>query len=333
MSTNGDVIVKLDDRARLLSAVLAATDYPEKTQKLKPHGTHAHARATRKFVAAHSQHAAVKATQTMLDENTPLEALFAMVMLMDWPSLQISTLPPFAPKNYNTLLLDFYKTAEIEKLWKQEKNAWDKTLSEAANVFKDVQFRKVFKPYLGEVTQELLFIPNISYPSSYDVGFQIGEQLVCIAPPPLAWGDSPPWPYDEATMVTHSYRAAMIIYGDTLLRNYLRTHAKELEEIVKIELPLTDQFKAQYPSWEEQFSTLFLSAVVAMYLEEHVDDREYKSYMLMEKKARGLTNLPGTVSVMRRYLQEVGGDKYENLIEFLPIFPKQLRVAQRIVTF
>lgn len=333
MSEQGDVVVKLDDRARLLSAVLAATDYPDKIQKLKPHGTHSHARTTRKFVASYTDHPAVVATQTLLDENTPLEALFALVMLMDWPTMNIPALPPFAPAKYNELLGDFYEKANISALWEREKIPWDKALNEATNVFKGVQFKSFYKPFLGEITQELIFVPSVGYPSSYDVGFQLGEQLVCIAPPPLAWGDSPPWPYDEATMVTHSYRAAMLVYGDTLLRNYLRTHAKALEEIVQTELPLTDQFKAQYPSWEEQFSTLFLSGVVAMYLEEHVDEREYKSYMLMEKKARGLTNLPGVVSVMRRYLQEVGSGKYSNLIEFLPIFPKQLRVAQRIVTF
>jgi hypothetical protein len=33
-----DVIVKLDDRVRLLSAVIAATNYPEYAQKIKPHG-------------------------------------------------------------------------------------------------------------------------------------------------------------------------------------------------------------------------------------------------------------------------------------------------------
>jgi hypothetical protein len=71
-----------------------------------------------------------------------------------------------------------------------------------------------------------------------------------------------------------------------------------------------------------------------MYLEEHVDKKEYRSYMLMEKKARGMSMLPGTVSVLRRYLQEVGrSDKYTNLIEFLPVFAKQLRVARKIVTF
>jgi hypothetical protein len=333
MSNASDVTVKVDDRVRLLSAVIAATDYPEKAQKRKPHGTHAHARMTRKHVAPYKMHPAVQATQAMLDENTPLEAMFALVMLMEWPDLSIASLPAFTPARYNDMLRDFYEKAELAAFWEQEKSTWSKSTTQVSNVFKDVEFKTFFRPFLGEVTASLLFMPNISYPSAEDIGFQISDQLVCIAPPPLAWGDSPPWPYDEATMVTHSYRSAMMAYGDTLLRNYLRRHAKELEEIVTVELPLTDQFKAQYPSWEEQFSTLFLSAMVAMYLEEHVDESEYKSYMLMEKKARGLTNLPGTVSVLRRYLQEVGGDKYKNLIEFLPIFPKQLRVAQRIVTF
>ena len=80
------------------------------------------------------------------------------------------------------------------------------------------------------------------------------------------------------------------------------------------------------------------------YLKEHADQlqnfsnnlgpKDKEGYnMLMEKKARGMAMLPGTVSVLRRYLQEVGNTHYTNLIEFLPYFPKQLRVAKKIVTF
>ncbi len=328
-----DVLVKLDDRARLMSAILAATNYPEQTQRIKPHGTHAHARATRKHLANHVAHPAVTATQELLDQNTPLEALFALVMLMEWPSMAIPGLPHWAPQNYNELLKDFYVTTQLEQLWEQEKAPWEKSIKEATHAFNGVHFSQFFEPFLGKIEQQFVFFPNITFPSDYDVGFQIGNEVICIAPPPLAWGDSPPWPYDEPTQITYSYRAAMMVYGKVLLRNYLHTHAKALEEITTIDLPVTDQFKAQHPSWEAQFSTLFLSATVAMYLEEHVDEKEFKSYMLMEKKARGMTNLPGTVSVMQRFLQERGNGKYENLIEFLPIFPKQLRVAQRIVTF
>ena len=334
MSEQHDVIVKTDDRVRLMGAVLAATNYPDEVQRTKPHGTHAHARTTRKHMSQFSDHPAVQSTQNLLDQNTPLEALYALVMLMEWPGMKIAALPSWAPKNYGGQLQSLYEKAELEQFWQQEKNVWDKARTESLRVFNDeIQFKSFIEPFLGEVADTFVFIPSISYPSNYDIGLHLGKELICIAPPPLAWGDSPPWPYDEATQITYSYRAAMMVFGRILLRDYLHKHAEDLEEIVKTELPLTDQFKAQYPTWEEQFSTLFLSAVVAMYLEKHVDEQEYKSYMLMEKKARGMTNLPGTVSVMRRFLQEVGGGKYDTLIEFLPFFPKQLRVAQRIVTF
>jgi hypothetical protein len=329
-----DVIVKLDDRVRLLSAVIAATNYPEYAQKIKPHGTHAHARATLKYVADYSDHPAVKSTQSLLDNDTPLEALFALVMLMKWSDMSIAALPPWAPKDYNKQLADFYKKTKLADFWKQENARWEKAKTEATHVFDGkVEFKEFLAPFLGKVDKTLVFMPNISYPANHNLGFSLGDELICIAPPPLAWGESPPWPYDEPTMITHSYKTALLSYASVLLKAYLDAHETELAEISKEDLPLHEQFIAQYPTWREQFSTLFLSGIIAMYLEGHVDDKEYKAYMLMEKKASGLVNLPGTVSVMRRYLQEVGGDKYNNLIEFLPIFPKQLRVAQKIVRF
>jgi len=331
MTEVSDITVRLDDRARLLSAVLAATDFPERAQRLKPHGTHAHARATRKQLQAYGEHPAVKATQRMLDQNIPLEAIYALVMLMNWPEMSVAALPGWAPPRYNVLLRDFYEEAQLADWWQREGALWDKAVVEARNALQELRFKPFLKPFLGEIDQRLVFMPNISYPTDSDTGFQIGEELVCIAPPPLAWGDSPPWPYDEPTMIAHSYRTAMIVFGGMLLSNYLRAHPEQVAEIAQTELPLTDPFKARHPTWEDQFSTLFLSAVVAMYLEDYVDEKEYRAYVLMEKKARGMTNLPGTVNVLRRYLQEVGNDKYSNLIEFLPYFPRQLRVAQRMV--
>ena len=328
-----DVIVKLDDRVRLMSAVLAATHYPEIIQKTKPHGTHAHARATRKFLKDFQDQPAVKSTEALLDAGTSLESLFSLALQLELSSIGSSALPSFAPVGYNEQLQDFYETTGISEFWESEQHLWDKALAESNTVFSDTEFKAFLKPFFGEINYDLVFVPNISYPSSVDLGFQLGDSLICIAPPPLAWGDSAPWPYDEPSMITHSYGASLTAFANTLLENFLDEHAMELVDIVTIDLPLTDEFKERYPSWEDQFSILFLSALVAMYFEGHVAEIEYKSHMLMEKKARGLTNLPGVVSVMRRYLQEVGGGKYDNLIEFLPIFPKQLRVAQRMVTF
>lgn len=330
--TASDVKVHLDDRIRLMSAVLAATDHPEKSQQLKPHGTHAHARATRKYLSDHGSHPAAKTAQGLLDKGAPLEALFTLALMLRWPSLELEgQLPGWVPPPWIGQIRDFYAATEMESWWGKEKVVWDKALREARAVMKGVIFKDMLHPYFGDVKEDFEFIPNISYPTDHELGLRFGNQLICIAPPPMAWGDSPPWPYDEETMMMHSYRSALAQYGRILLLSYLRQYPDKVQEAAKTNLPVNDQFRAQFPSWEDQFTELFVTALVAMYLEQYVNEAEYKSFVLMERKVRGMNILPGTVSVMRRYLQE-RGNKYDTLIDFLPLFPKQLRVAKRIVT-
>ena len=80
-----DIIVKIDDRVRLMSALLAATRYPELSQQKKPHGTHAHARATKKYLTPQSAHAAATTLQTLLEQNSPMEAIFARAPVLRAP--------------------------------------------------------------------------------------------------------------------------------------------------------------------------------------------------------------------------------------------------------
>ena len=71
-SSISDVSVRLEDRIRLMSAVLAATDWPDKVHERKPHGTHLHARATRKHLHDFRTHEAVQAMQGLLNQGAPL---------------------------------------------------------------------------------------------------------------------------------------------------------------------------------------------------------------------------------------------------------------------
>ena len=50
----------------------------------------------------------------------------------------------------------------------------------------------------------------------------------------------------------------------------------------------------------------------------------------MEKKARGITIMPGVISVLQRYLNEYEDGKYSKFTEFLPHFPGHLRIAKTI---
>lgn len=332
MSKQPDVTVRLDDRLRLMSAVMAATDWPERSQKKQPHGTHAHARATRKFLADHRSHPAVQSMQGLLDQGAPLEAMFTFALCLSWPGqeLELDGLPGWVPPRWVVELRDFASKTGVAEWWQREDAAWQKSEQESLRMFTEVAFKPFLKPFIGEVAETLVFVPNISYPTDHEVGVRLGNELICVAAPRLAWGDSPPWPFDEDP--AHIYRAALSQYGRLMIIGYLRTHADRCAEATKIPLPVGEQFSAMYPSWEEQFTALFVAAAVAIYLEDYVSLVEAKAYVLMARKTQGMTILPGTISVLRRYLSERESGRYEDLLDFLPIFPKQLRVAKRITT-
>src|SRR2546421_9158022 len=87
------VTVRYDDRVRLLSAVLAATNYPDKAQDRKKHGTHLHARGTRKAVAEHTHQPAVSSMQALLDQKVPLSSMYSYVLRLSWPGLVADDVP------------------------------------------------------------------------------------------------------------------------------------------------------------------------------------------------------------------------------------------------
>jgi hypothetical protein len=328
--TNQDVTVRLDDRIRLMSAALAATDWPEKSQERQPHGTHAHARATRKYLDPHKSHPAIQTMQSLLDQGAPLEAMFTLAIQLDWPGLEIDELPRWVPAGWNSQLKDFYKTANLAKWWKDEDQVWKNSITESEKMFKGIEFRPFLKPFLGEVSEELIFIPSISYPTNLEIGIRHENELVCVTPPRLAWGDSAPWPFDEDP--GHVYRAALSQYGRLLMLTYLRENAEQLAPVAETPLPVSDQFRAKFPTWQEQFTNLFVAAAAALYLEKTISKAEANAYILMERRTNGMVILPAMVSVLRRYLSEYEKGRYQSIIDFLPVFPKQLRVANKIVT-
>jgi uncharacterized protein YbgA (DUF1722 family) len=330
------VKIILDDRLRLLSAALSATNFPQRAQERKRHHAHAYARATLKYLtdSGQHQHEAVQTLQAMLDKGITLEALFGVVYRASTPNLTLEDAPEWLPTGWLAQLWAFQQAADLPTFWSntQYARAWEDAEMQAKEIFADqVKFREFLTIFFGEMPQTFVFMPNLGYPADVEVGFATADELVCVVPPPLAWGESPPWPYNEATNVGHSYRSALSQYTRLLLQSYLRQNADKVAQASQKELPITEQLKAQYPTWEEQFVALFISGAVAIYLEDYYSKAEAQAFAMMEKRARGMVILPATISVLRRYMQEHGG-KFHALADFLNVFPAQLRVAKRIVT-
>lgn len=334
MSSPTPVAIILDDRLRLISSALAATNFPEKAQERKRHHAHAHARAIIKYLHEKemSKHPAIVAMQSLLDQGTPIEAFFTLAMSLTWPDLEGTNFPEWMPADWNKQLWDFYQKAELEKFWESAGKSWESAEVEAEKIFKGkVFFKEVLSPFVGEISEDFAFAPNILWPADREVGIRAGNMLISLVPPPLAWGESPPWPYDEETRLSeYTYPATLSQYARLLMLKYMRENAAKVGEATEKEIPIADSLKVQYPTWEDQFIALFQSAVVAIYLEDHISATEAKGYLLMERRIRNMTELPGTVSVLRRFLQEKE-NKFPTLADYLPVFPAQLRVAKKIV--
>jgi hypothetical protein len=219
MNKQSDVIVRLDPRIRLVSAALSVTNFPEKAQERKRYYAHAHARGTTKYLKDRGMHShpAVQSTQTLLDQNAPIEAMYTLIALLNWPGLPGKNLPRWVPEAWNEQLWDFYVKSELESFWKQEADVWEKAEIQAKAVFSNVKFKDFLNPFVGEIAEDLVFVPNICYPADEEVGIRVRDEIIAITPPPQAWGDSPPLPYNEETMLTHSYRAALTQYGRLLM--------------------------------------------------------------------------------------------------------------------
>lgn len=325
-----DVTVRIDNNFRIVSAVLAATDYPAKAQTHKPHGTHAHARATTRYLRGFRDHEAVRGMQALLDNGAPLEALFTLVAHLPWPSLEANALPKWVPAAWNVHLADFYQVADLAGWWEQEKNLWDASFDQSRRMFADAHFKAFLAQFVGDIQEDFVFVPNICYPADQEIGVRVGtKELIAICPPRLAWGDSPPWPFDEDKPYIH--RAALSKYTHMVLLGFLRANADVVVEAAKSELAVSDMFKSLYPTWGEQFVTIFVSAAIAVYLEQ-MDKLEARAYVKEQTKIHNMKILPGAISVLKRYLQERENGKFNTMADFLPVFPKQLKVAKRIIS-
>jgi hypothetical protein len=324
------VEVLVDDRVRLMSALLAATSWPDDEQTRKPHGTHAHARGTRKLLQVYDKHPAVLIMQALLDRGVPLSEIYGYVLGLSWPGLAGEQPPPWAPPTWPRHLLNLYEKSGLDQWWQDEADVWDKSTREAKKMFNGANLRTFMKPFVGDFEDALHFVPNVCYPSDTEIGISTTSGLYCVVPPRIAWGDNPPWPFDEDA--AHVFRAVLMQFGRLLMGRYLEGCPEALKAAKKKKLPVARAFIKLYPTWEDQFLALFGAGLVAIYLEDAVSKQEAQAFVLMEKKAQGLEELPGVVSVLRRYLRGHEEGNYSGFADYLPHFASHLRVAKTITS-
>ncbi|HRQ41438.1 MAG TPA: hypothetical protein PLD25_26255 [Chloroflexota bacterium] len=281
--------VKIDDRARLVTAVLAASDWPDEEQKQLTHAVHPHAKQTRQFVQKYKYHQAIRGVNEALLNGVTLEELFSTAVRCAWPTFEPAEPLPHLLKieRWARSLADFEHDTDIATtLWVQYQDVWQAAVDALQRIFADGRVASFLDRLTQMTNPQMVIMPNLVYPALTAVLATTQDTLYLLLPPPKAVGESPPWPYDEdpPTVVT------------TVCQH------------LSIRL-MADRLAALERAQRE----LFRHAATTLCLETAFDEFEAQAYQLRIKKTGNLPTLPVVTDQLRRYLN---GD----LAELVDIF-------------
>jgi hypothetical protein len=270
--------VKIDDRARLVTAVLAASDWPDEEQKQLTHAVHPHAKQTRQFAQKYRYHQAVRGVNEALLNGVTLEELFSTAVRCAWPTFEPAEPLPHLLKieRWARSLADFEHDTDIISFWDKHQQAWQEGVRALQGIFADGRVAAFFDRLTKTTANPwIVIMPNIVYPALTAVLATTQDTFYLLLPPPKAVGESPPWPFDEdpptivATVCHH------------LSIRLMAEHLAELER------PQRD---------------LFRHAATILCLEAAFDEFEAQAYQLRIKKAENLPTLPTTTGQLRRFM-------------------------------
>ncbi len=117
--------VRIDECARTLSALLAATDWPEREQQAGPFGIHTQAVALRRHVESFRAHPGAvflqQALNSISDDSAPY---FEVVLKMSWPDFEpdsesaSKSLAGLDAAEFGLQLKSFLTDAGLASFWK-----------------------------------------------------------------------------------------------------------------------------------------------------------------------------------------------------------------------
>lgn len=284
--------ISIDERLRLVTAVLAASDWPEEEQKQLPHAVHSQAKQVRQFVQPFRSHPAVKGINEALLNGVELEELFSAALRSTWPDFTpTSELPHLLKINeWVQSLADFTSETSIMTLfWAKHTAVWQTAQSALEKIFTgDRLLASLAQLRDGEIETAVTLMPNLVYPALTPVLATADDALTLLLPPPKAVGESPPWPYDEGSgWVVAAVCRQLIPY-------LLTTELAQLDR------------RQQH---------LALHVAVAYCLAQMLDEPEAQAYLLRTKKAQDLPELPALFTQLQAAIKSGNGRPLTSLFE------------------
>lgn len=247
--------IRIAESWRTAGALLAASHWPEAEQAAKPYKPHRVAEHAIRHLKLWQTHPAVLAAQTQVADGAGLSAFYTQAM-QGWGPLAEA-------------VNDFASRANLANLWAEAQTDWDQAEADAHAVLARADLAGFLDQALG--VQDRLIYPNLLLPGLRHVVAHTPTHVLLVAPPPKAWGTSPPWRYSERPDET------LAAWCESLALAALAPH---------------------HPSRAE---TLAL-ALTVLFLRQAEGEAAGDQFMVMEKKTRNLKDLPAQVMALETAL-------------------------------
>ncbi|MCB9419249.1 MAG: hypothetical protein H6667_05565 [Ardenticatenaceae bacterium] len=256
--------VVIDERIRLVTAVLAASYWPEMEQEQTTHAVHPHSKQLRQFVRPFANHPAVTRLNAELDEKRPLADFITAAL---YPEAKPELM------QWTAILPDFAVQAGLSDFWTAHTEPWEEARTGLEAIFVQSQIMTFLGKLLGQpVPKEVAVMPTVTYPMLNPVLVETSDTIYFILPPAKAWGESPPWPHGEDP----GWAVAQTCWH--LTRHFLAETLAGLDETGQL---------------------LLLHAAVTLCLEADFDEAEAMAYLVRSKKEHNLPRLPLVVENLR----------------------------------
>jgi len=281
--TMSTLTITIDERLRLVTAVLATSNWPAEEQAQLTHAVHPQAKQVRHFVQPFASHPAVNGANEALLNGVPLPDLFSAALRSTWPGFTPTADLPHVLKinDWVQALADFARDSSIETLfWGPQTAVWQEAQAALQTIFPDDRLLTVLGQ-LGHVADTaVLLMPNLVFPALTPVVATAHDTLALLLPPPKAVGESPPWPFDEdpgwvVATVTEQLAPHLL--------------AADLAQL----------------STDQQPIATYLAA--AHCLAALLDDFEAQAYLLRAKKAHHLPQLPALFAQLQEEVLKGNG--------------------------
>ncbi len=276
------ITVRIDKGVRLAGALLAAGDWPDYEQTVKPYKSHRVAEHAHKHFASYAGHPAVIAARMMVGDGSGLTTLFTHALNADWPA------------DVTTLLADFQSVAKPDEFWAETQADWAQAESDGREIAARADLRQFLTDVFGSLAREITLVPNLLFPGLLSITLQTATEVALIQPPPKAWGTSPPWRYNERP--------------DEVEAALAEAYARHLFET---SLP-ADQTALK------PHAGVFALAAAVLFLRQAEGEAAGDQFMMMEKRTRHLPKLPAVVMALEPLLADRRAGKYAGFADYLP---------------